>query len=261
MEMRVEPYKCPEPIVFNYDEIKTQLLTKLSDYKTMVYTPEQITAAKKDRANLNNLKKALSDERVRRKKEFLEPFEKFEAQIKELCNLIDEPVQLIDKQIKEVEEKEKAEKRDKCVELFGNIEHPEWLKYERIEDSKWYNKTTSGKAINDEIAEKVKKINADISVLSELEYSFEAIEEYKRTLDLSVAMNEGKRQAEIQARKRATTPEIPFSDAEPIENAPDEEAGKESRVWLSFKAYLSKGEALELKTFLKAMGIPYEAIK
>ena len=261
MELIVQPIEKAQPIVFNYAELKNEIQSKCAEYKNLIYSNEQIDIAKKDRSALNSLKKALNEERIRREREWLEPFETFKEQIRELCNLIDEPVQLIDKQIKEVEEQEKSEKRDKCVELFGNIEHPDWLKYEQIQDSKWYNKTTSGKAINDEIAEKVKKINADISVLSELEYSFEAIEEYKRTLDLSVAMNEGKRQAEIQARKKATTPEIPFSETEPIENAPDEEAGKESRVWLSFKAYLSMSEALELKAFLNAMEIQYEAIK
>lgn len=261
MQMEIKPYQKAQPIEWNYEELKTQIMTKLTDYKALTYTPEQITAAKKDRANLNSLKIALNNERIRREKEFLEPFNTFKAQIRELCNLIDEPVQLIDKQIKEVEEQEKSEKRDKCIELFGNTEHPDWLKYEQIEDARWYNKTHSGKAINDEIAEKVKKINADISVLSELEYSFETIEEYKRTLDLSLAMNEGKRQAEIQARKRATTPEIPFADAESIESNPNEETGKESRVWLSFKAYVSKSEALELKAFFNAMGIQYEAIR
>ena len=108
MELQIKAYQA-QPIEWNYEALKTELLSKLEDYKHLQYTAEQITMAKADRANLNNLKKALSDERIRRKKEFLEPFETFEKQVKELCNLIDEPVQLIDTQIKEVEEKEKLE--------------------------------------------------------------------------------------------------------------------------------------------------------
>lgn len=289
MQLEVKPYEQIKPIEFNYEELKTQLLTKLDTYKHLQYTSDQIQAAKTDRANLNSLKKALNDERIRREKEFLEPFNQFKAQIRELCDLIDEPVKIIDAQIKECEEKEKAEKRDKCIELFGNTEHPDWLKYEQIEDSKWYNKTTSVKAVTAEIEERIAKINADIELISALpDYSFEAMEEYKRSLDASSALAEGKRLADIQKRKeeearrreeeerrrkeeaerlakevenRTKTPEIPFVDAEVVEITADEPKAEETRVWLSFKAYVSKSEASELKAFFNAMGIQYEAIK
>jgi hypothetical protein len=275
MQLEVKPYEQIKPIEFNYEELKTQLLTKLDDYKHLQYTSDQIQAAKTDRANLNSLKKALNDERIRREKEFLEPFNTFKAQIRELCDLIDEPVKLIDAQIKEVENREKEEKREQCRKIFDDMASfpgkPDWLQFEQIFNEKWLNKTCSIKSITDEIVEKLKKIAADITVLSELEYSFEAIEEYKRSLDVSAAMNEGKRIAEIQKRKaeieqnvvveQTETAEIPFVDGEVREIIPDEPKAEETRVWLSFRAYLSKSDALELKAFLNAMGIQYEAIK
>jgi hypothetical protein len=275
MQLEVKPYEQIKPIEFNYEELKTQLLTKLDDYKHLQYTSDQIQAAKTDRANLNSLKKALNDERIRREKEFLEPFNTFKAQIRELCDLIDEPVKLIDAQIKEVENREKEEKREQCRKIFDDMAsfpgRPDWLQFEQIFNEKWLNKTCSIKSITDEIVEKLKKIAADITVLSELEYSFEAIEEYKRSLDVSAAMNEGKRIAEIQKRKaeieqnvvveQTETPDIPFMDGEVREIIPDEPKAEETRVWLSFRAYLSKSDALELKAFLNAMGIQYEAIK
>lgn len=272
MELQIKAYKA-QPIEFNYEELKTELLTKLSDYKTLQYTEDQIQAAKADRAKLNSLKKALSDERVRRKKEFLEPFDKFEAQVKELCNLIDEPVQLIDAQVKEYEEKEKSEKRDKCIELFGNTEHPDWLKYEQIENPKWYNKTTSIKAVTEEIEAKINHINVDIKMLSALpDFSFEAIEVYKETLDSGKALVEGNRLADIQKRKeeaerqtqiveeRTKTPQIPFSSDEVVEITADEEKGEEPRIWLCFRAYISKEDATELRAFLRMRHIEYEAL-
>lgn len=275
MQLEVKPYEQIKPIEFNYEELKTQLLTKLDTYKHLQYTSDQIQAAKTDRANLNSLKKALNDERIRREKEFLEPFNTFKAQIRELCDLIDEPVKLIDAQIKEVENREKEEKREQCRKIFDDMAsfpgRPDWLQFEQIFNEKWLNKTCSIKSITDEIVEKLKKIAADITVLSELEYSFEAIEEYKRSLDVSAAMNEGKRIAEIQKRKaeieqnvvveQTETPDIPFMDGEVREIIPDEPKAEETRVWLSFRAYLSKSDALELKAFLNAMGIQYEAIK
>lgn len=275
MELRIAPHEPASPLVWNFEELKTEISARIQQYKTLQYTADQIQAAKQDRANLNSLKKALNDERIRREKEFLEPFNEFKAQVKELCELIEEPVQLIDAQIKEVENREKEAKREQCHKIFDDMASfpgkPDWLTFEQIENPKWLNKTCSIKSITDEITEKLKKIAADITVLSELEFSFEAIEEYKRSLDVSAAMAEGKRIAEIQKRKAeieqnvvaesTETPEIPFVEGEVVEITTDEEKATESRVWLSFRAHLSKDEALELKAFFNMYSIQYEAIK
>lgn len=73
MELRVEAYQLPEKISFNFEELKTELQAKTQHYETLVYTDDQIKEAKADRANLNRLKKALNDERIRRRKSILHP--------------------------------------------------------------------------------------------------------------------------------------------------------------------------------------------
>ena len=264
MELKIEPYIKSAPIVFNYEELKQQIQAKCNEYKTLVYSNDQIDAAKKDRSNFNALKKALSDERIRRKKEYLEPFETFESQIKELCTLIDEPVQLIDKQIKEYEEKGKSEKREKCVEIFNTIEHPTWLKYEQIENVKWYNKTTSLASITKEIETIIESINSSMFALSQMpDFAFEAIEEFKRTLDMQSAINEGRRLRDIQKRKEESE-KIPFlaTPEEVTEIKPDEDEDEEpKRFWVKFEAFLSYEEAMELKTYFKFSHITYRQIE
>ena len=275
MELKIQPYEQAQPISWNFEELKAELTAKLETYKTLQYTPEQIAAAKTDRAGLNNLKKALNDERIRREKEFLEPFNTFKAQIRELCDLIDEPVKLIDAQVKEYEEMEKREKREACQKIFYGTEGlPDWLKYEQIENVKWYNKTTSIKAVTEEIEAKINHINVDIKMLSALpDFSFEAIEVYKETLDSGKALIEGNRLADIQKRKeeaerqaqitveRAETPEIPFVEGEVVEITADETKGVEKAVWLKFEALLTVSQAAELKAFFKFNGIDYKPIK
>ncbi len=68
MELQVSEIKALEPIKFNYEELKTQIATKLENYKNLVYTEDNIKEAKADRANLNKLAKALNDEKIRIKK-------------------------------------------------------------------------------------------------------------------------------------------------------------------------------------------------
>ena len=71
-------------IEWNYEELKTELSQKLEDYKGLVYTEEQMKEAKADRAKLNTLATAIDSKRKEIKKQCLQPYEAFEAQIKDL---------------------------------------------------------------------------------------------------------------------------------------------------------------------------------
>lgn len=202
MELRVERVAIPEKIAFNYEELKQELSDKVKMYETLVYTDDQIKSAKADRADLNRLKKALNDERIRREKEYMQPFNVFKAQINEIISIIDKPVALIDKQIKEYEEQQRQEKKKKIEGYFFTGESPEWLTLPMIWDEKWLNTSVSMKSIQDAIDTRIEGINGDLATLSDLpEFAFEAIETYKTTLDLNKSIAEGRRLSEIQKRK------------------------------------------------------------
>lgn len=202
MELKIEQVAIPEKIVFNYEELKQELSVKVKMYETLVYTDDQIKSAKADRADLNRLKKALNDERIRREKEYMQPFNAFKAQINEIIGIIEKPVALIDQQIKEYEEQKKQEKRQKIEKLFDTFPTMEWLKLSQIWSEKWLNASVTLKNIEKEIMERVDGIKNDIATLSELpQFSFEAIETYKTTLDLNQSIAEGHRLSEMQKRK------------------------------------------------------------
>lgn len=208
MQLQIKPYEKAAPIEWNFEELKAELTLKLETYKSLQYTPEQIASAKTDRAALNNLKKTLSEERLRREREFMEPFALFKAQVNELVTMIDEPVKVIDKQIKEYEEFEKRQKLAECVEIWqakaDNGEIPDWLRFEQVENEKWLNKGFTLKAVKEEIEEKLGKINGDIAIIGALpDYSFEVMEVYKKTLDVGTALARGRELADIQKRKEA----------------------------------------------------------
>ena len=204
MEIEIKEYKLPAEIKFNFEELKQEVIAKCSLYESMVYTEDQIKDAKADKASLNKLKKALNDERIRLEKEYMKPFESFKSQVKELCTLIDKPVALIDKQITAAEDKRKADKRVEIGSYFVTLERPEWLKLERIFNEKWLNTTYKLNDITAELAMTVTMINNNVATLNALpEFGFEALEEYKRTLDFNKALLEGQRLADIQKRKEA----------------------------------------------------------
>lgn len=202
MELKMKEYELPESISFNYEELKTMLTEKVNTYETLVYSDEQINLAKKDKANLNKLKKALNDERIRREKEYMQPFNDFKAKINELIKIIDEPVKVIDKQIKSYDEQKKQEKQDKIIETWKQTDKPDWLSLAMIENAKWLNASVSMKSIQEEISAKVEQIKNDLATLQNLpEFGFEAVEIYKSTLDVNRALNEAQKMSQIAKAK------------------------------------------------------------
>lgn len=72
-----------------------------------------------------------------------------------------------------------------------------------IYDSKWLNSTVTMKKIEEQLQERMNHIGQDVFTIQQLpEFSFEAMEIYKKTLDLSQAIQEGQRLADIQKRKK-----------------------------------------------------------
>lgn len=202
MELRVKEITIPSKIEFNYDELKREIAEKVEKYTNLVYTDQDIKQAKADKATLNKVKKALNDERIRREKEYMKPFNEFKTEINEIIGIIDKPIAIIDKQVKEAEEQKKQEKALAIEEMFKELEKPDWLTLGVIYNSKWLNATFSIKSVTEEIESKIAQINNDLVTLSNLpEFGFEATEVYKSTLDINRAVNEGKRLAEIQKRK------------------------------------------------------------
>lgn len=108
MELKLNNAQFPETISFNFEELKKEITDKAELYKGMVYTDDTIKEAKADKAKLNKFVAVLEDKRKEVKRQCLEPYEAFERQMKELVAIIKEPVRLIDSQVKDFEEREKA---------------------------------------------------------------------------------------------------------------------------------------------------------
>lgn len=206
-DLRITPYELPARIDFNFEQLKAEIEEKAKSYSLCVYTEDTIKLAKEDRATLNRLKKALNDERIRREKEYNAPFAEFKSKINDLIAIIDKPVGVIDTQIKAFEEDQRrakaAEIEDWYIQNRADIGAPNWLSLKKIAKANWANASIKTAAIFEEIKATVAKINADIDTINALPgFSYEAMTEYTRSLDLAAAIAEGQRQAEIQRRKK-----------------------------------------------------------
>ena len=123
--------------------------------------------------------------------------------MKEVVALIDEPIQLIDSQLYELEERRKQQKKKDIEALFDTIGFQTFVTLENIFDQKWLNASVSLGKIEEQMKSIMYKIGTDVATIGNLpEFSFEAMEVYKKTLDLNKAILEGQRLAEIQKRKQ-----------------------------------------------------------
>ena len=206
MELRIinpEENGFLKEIQWNQEEVKSWVAARVQDYKTIAYTADQAKDMKRDRADLNKLKAAFEDERKRLKKVCMEPYNRFEQQVKEITALIDEPIQLIDSQLSEIEERRKQLKQKEIEELFETIGFQDFITLERIMDPKWLNATVSLNKIEEQMKNLLFRVGTEVSTINSLpEFSFEAQENYKKTLDLNMAIAEGQRLADIQKRKQ-----------------------------------------------------------
>lgn len=218
-------------ILWNNEELKAEIAEKMQEYKSLAFTAETIQDAKKDRAKLNKLRTAFEDERKKVKKQCMEPYEKFERQVKELTALIDEPIRLIDSQIKEAEEFRKTQKRKDIETMFSEIGFQPFVSLEKIWDEKWLNASVSMNRIEEQMKTRMYQIGNDVATINNLpEFSFEAMEVYKKSLDLTMAIQEGQRLSEIQKRKAAYEEEQKRKAAEEAERKRQEESEKLQQV-------------------------------
>lgn len=189
-------------IKWNNEELKAAIAEKMEEYKGLVFTEETISEGKKDRANLNKLRGAIDDERKRVKKLCMEPCNRFEKEVKEVLALVDEQISAIDIQIKEVEQIKREEKRKAVQELFESIGFQKFVTLEMIWDEKWLNASVALSKVENQMKETMYRIGEEVGTISRLpEFSFEAMEVYKKTLDLTQAIKKGQELADIQKRK------------------------------------------------------------
>ena len=207
MELRImspQENEFVKEIQWNNEELKQEITATMQEYKSLAFTEDNIKDAKADRAKLNKLRTAFENERKQIKKQCMEPYTKFEKQVKEIVALIDEPIALIDSQIKEVDDQKKAQKQKDIEQLFESLGFQNFVTLDKIFDPKWLNASVTMSKIEEQMKTQMFQIGHELETIRKLpEFAFEAKELYKKTLDMNQAIQEGQRLAEIQKRKLA----------------------------------------------------------
>lgn len=281
--------QIPQELAFNYEELKAELQERLEYYNNLVVTEDTIKQGKEERAALNKFKGAIDTYRKDVKKRYLAPYNVFEKQVKDLTGLIDEPIHAIDNQLAVFEDQRKQAKQSDIETAYDKLvpdDLREIIPLDRIQDKKWLNATTSMKKVEEDIAERIKRTEADLLALDTVpdEYKAGVHAKYLDTLDIQMAMNhmhaqqkaeeafkarqeEEKRRLEEQAQAEKNLAELAQQEANKRHAAQEEKleeiefpdpAEKKYPLCLAFN--LTKQQAIDLKNFLYDNNIEYHRI-
>jgi hypothetical protein len=259
-------------LVFNKEEIEEYVKRQIRKYEGRHYDEHEIKEAKGDRATLNKFKEAIEERRKEIKKRCLEPYERFEIEVKEVIGYIEKPINAIDEQIKSFEEGKKEEKKKEIERAYAVHITPyeNLLPLSKIFKPKWENTTYKLQDIVGEIKGIRERFEKDMEVIRSLktEYEGQIRDKYLQTLDLTQALAEKtrleeqkKRLEEVEVSKiQASKTQAAINLQTPIKRGEEGNERQERRIEVSFRVRGTERQLRGLKTFLIGEGIEYEKI-
>lgn len=259
----------------NYEELKKQIIDKMTEYKGMKVSEEKLKEAKTYRANLNNFKKAISAQRIAKTREVEEQvgLSNYIKNCTELEKYVDDASNFLDKQIKDLEKIENDKKLKEITDFFmENVgEFKELIDFDKIYDKKWLNKTCKMEDIQIEIRHIFAKTKTDFDVIK-TQFKDESIQKQVQQYYLSniandsvltLAILEGnkvieqnKKLEELKQRETENTKKITENEKNittTVQNVPQNENLKP----LNFRVLVTQEQMKKLRDFLITNNIKY----
>jgi len=280
-------------IIENLKLVKSEIEKKVNTACEMICTDENYKEIKKLRSSLNKEFAEFETRRKAVKSEIITPYEAFETVYKD-CVLL--PYKKADSALKgkvdAIEQGIKQEKYEKSKSYFDEYSKSlgiDFVAYEQV--SLNITMSVSLKKLKETIKSNLDKIMDDLKLIATQEHKDEILYEYKRSLNVSVAITsvterykaieEEKARAEAERAERekaeqavsntldeyepfvANVPEevVPPEDETPAVQEPEEQH-EEKILSLSFKVYGTKSQlkdfALTVKQLISERGLRYE---
>lgn len=261
----------PAMIAFNNAELLAEVKDRLATYQGRIYDETSVSAAKADRAALNKFMDALNSERLRIKKVYTAPLDKFTAEVNEVIDTVKVVMLEIDGQVKTYTEKQKAEKLVECKEYFASVLPAElagFIRYEKIHKDEWLNASKKMPAVKKDIDAIIEKIKAELVTIEALGSDTTELKAmYFEGLSLTDTITayerrKAEKQRIEQAKAEAERIAAEKKNAEPTpEKQPETEAQVEEPAKLFTIAFKVTGTAEQLnalKAYMSENGLKIE---
>lgn len=276
-------------IIENLKLVKSEIEKKVNTACEMICTDENYKEIKKLRSSLNKEFAKFETRRKAVKSEIITPYEAFETVYKD-CVLL--PYKKADSALKgkvdAIEQGLKQEKYEKSKSYFDEYSKSlgiDFVAYEQV--SLNITMSVSLKKLKETIKSNLDKIMDDLKLIATQEHKDEILYEYKRSLNVSVAITsvterykaieEEKARAEAERAEREKAEQavsntldeyepfvanVPEEVAPPVEEISEQPQQDEKVLSLSFKVYGTKSQlkdfALTVKQLISERGLRYE---
>lgn len=270
-------------ISFNFEETKKRLASKLEKYSDYEVTEETLSDDKKELANLRKVKEGIETIRKEFKKKMSVPIDEFEDKMKKLSGMVVNSVDMIDEQVKEYDEKRKAEKEEQAKEIIAkskvSSELPdEYLNRIEFKDS-FSNLSTSIKQIEEDVDKQIEELEKEYktkadntkviqstidNVNKEIKgkmYAEEYIELLDRDIPLSDILNRiQERKVSILSDEKEEKEEV---KEEVVEEKKDEveEVSSGEKITIKVEITGTKSQLEKFREYMKGSGLDYKQIK
>ena len=190
-------------IEWNKAELEAAVKAKVDSYKGIVYTEETLKSAKADRAELNNLLKAIEDRRKKVKEIINQPYSDFEKELKSVTALIKSQTEEIGSRLTALRtSRRKKRSRRSRRHMIRHRGSEGDSSFTKVFDTRYLNKTYKLNTAISEVKAKIEQVKTDLSTIESVcgKYALNAKDVYVRTLDLSKALAEEKRLKELEEK-------------------------------------------------------------
>lgn len=176
----------------NFDEIEKQLAVEMGKYDGVVFTEETKADAKRTVAELRKIKKSIDDSRKEVKTQWMEPYNQFEARVKQMTALVDKPINHINGQVEEFEAKRLKERQAEIEQIYTEEigDMADFLPLYRLQEDKWSNASTSVKSIRKSMSETIANTRAGKAAIEAMQSDAvpDALCKFQATLNLPDAL-------------------------------------------------------------------------
>jgi len=187
-------YTKDKIFINNFSELKAQIEEISSFIRSSEVSENTVKYVKKILANANKTIDAMDLIKKQIKKDIMGPYLFFEDQVKELLGEIRNAERDTRVKVRQLEEKERAEKEERIKKLFekrnASIYQIPWLSVEKFLKNEYLNKTSSIKKIEEEMVVFFERVKNDLLAIEKMENNQLLLAKYQENMDLAAVLQE-----------------------------------------------------------------------
>lgn len=190
----------------SYAKLKKEALDLSQNLKNIVVTEDTIKTNKKLVAATRKATDTLNKRLLEFKKDLLTPYNQVKGQVDEIVSIVKEAEDIVRSQTREFEELERYDKNNNINIIFNKrLKHYKMLmkyeiSYSRLFESRYLNKTMSINKVEDELVEKMERIEQDLNIIDKNVDRDKLFVHYLINLNLSDAFTKLEKEKEIVKR-------------------------------------------------------------